>query len=76
MIWQLTPVGLPRVVVRNVTNPRNDNLHDMTPVKLLTSAPLVIIAFWIAYPKPFRFGGTVRIRSFHVRGKDYPRVSL
>jgi NADH-quinone oxidoreductase subunit M len=43
-----------RVFFGQVTNPKNEKLHDLTPREVLTFAPLLIMAFWIGlYPKPF-----------------------
>jgi hypothetical protein len=43
-----------RVFFGTVTNPKNENLHDLTPREILTFAPLIIMALWIGlYPKPF-----------------------
>jgi NADH-quinone oxidoreductase subunit M len=43
-----------RVFFGQVTNPKNEKLHDLTPREVLTFAPLIIMAFWIGlYPKPF-----------------------
>jgi NADH-quinone oxidoreductase subunit M len=43
-----------RVFFGTVTNPKNENLHDLTPREVLTFVPLLIMAFWIGlYPKPF-----------------------
>jgi NADH-quinone oxidoreductase subunit M len=43
-----------RVFFGNVTNPKNEKLHDLTPREVLTFVPLIIAAFWIGlYPKPF-----------------------
>jgi NADH-quinone oxidoreductase subunit M len=43
-----------RVFFGNVTNPKNEKLHDLTPREVLTFVPLLIMAFWIGlYPKPF-----------------------
>jgi NADH-quinone oxidoreductase subunit M len=43
-----------RVFFGQVTNPKNEKLHDLTPREVLTFVPLIIMAFWIGlYPKPF-----------------------
>jgi NADH-quinone oxidoreductase subunit M len=43
-----------RVFFGPITNPKNQNLHDLTPRELATFVPLVILAVWIGvYPKPF-----------------------
>src|SRR5437660_1785621 len=43
-----------RVFFGSVTNPKNENLHDLTPRELVTFVPLIIMAFWVGlYPKPF-----------------------
>jgi NADH-quinone oxidoreductase subunit M len=43
-----------RVFFGTVTNPKNENLHDLTPREVATFVPLLIMAFWIGiYPKPF-----------------------
>jgi NADH-quinone oxidoreductase subunit M len=43
-----------RVFFGQVTNPKNEKLHDLNARELLCFAPLVIAAFWIGlYPKPF-----------------------
>ena len=43
-----------RVFFGEVTNPKNEKLHDLTPREVLTFVPLIIMAFWIGlYPKPF-----------------------
>ncbi len=43
-----------RVFFGQVTNPKNEKLHDLTPREVFTFAPLVIMALWIGlYPKPF-----------------------
>ncbi len=43
-----------RVFFGPITNPRNEQLRDLTPREVLYFAPLVIAAFWIGlYPKPF-----------------------
>ncbi|MBV8205812.1 MAG: NADH-quinone oxidoreductase subunit M [Acidobacteria bacterium] len=43
-----------RVFFGNVTNPKNEHLHDLTPREVLTFAPLIVMAVWIGvYPKPF-----------------------
>jgi NADH-quinone oxidoreductase subunit M len=43
-----------RVFFGNVTNPKNEKLHDLTPREILTFVPLIIAALWIGlYPKPF-----------------------
>ena len=43
-----------RVFFGQVTNPKNEKLHDLTPREVLTFVPLLIMAFWIGlYPKPF-----------------------
>jgi NADH-quinone oxidoreductase subunit M len=42
-----------RVYFGKVENPKNQNLHDLTPREILTFAPLLIAALWIGiYPKP------------------------
>src|SRR5216684_4154889 len=66
-----------RVFFGNVTNPKNEQLHDLTPRELLTFVPLVILAFWIGlYPKPFFqiLEQPVNQIVYTVRGKDYPGV--
>jgi NADH-quinone oxidoreductase subunit M len=43
-----------RVFFGTVTNPKNENLHDLAPREILTFAPLIIMVLWIGlYPKPF-----------------------
>jgi len=43
-----------RVFFGQVTNPKNEKLHDLNSRELLCFAPLIIAAFWIGlYPKPF-----------------------
>ena len=43
-----------RVFFGQVTNPKNEKLHDLTPREVLTFVPLIMMAFWIGlYPKPF-----------------------
>jgi NADH-quinone oxidoreductase subunit M len=43
-----------RVFFGTVTNPKNENLKDLTPREVATFVPLVIMALWIGlYPKPF-----------------------
>src|SRR5438128_7265580 len=43
-----------RVFFGKVTNPKNENLPDLSPREILTFAPLIIMALWIGlYPKPF-----------------------
>lgn len=43
-----------RVFFGTVTNPKNENLVDLTPREVLTFVPLLIMAFAIGlYPKPF-----------------------
>src|SRR5271157_1151948 len=43
-----------RVFFGQVTNPKNEKLHDLTPREVATFAPLIVMAFWIGlYPKPF-----------------------
>jgi len=43
-----------RVFFGQVTNPKNEKLHDLTPREVATFVPLIIMAFWIGlYPKPF-----------------------
>jgi NADH-quinone oxidoreductase subunit M len=43
-----------RVFFGAVTNPKNENLQDLTPREVLTFTPLLVMAFWIGlYPKPF-----------------------
>src|ERR1700730_195695 len=43
-----------RVFFGTITNPKNEELHDLTPREVLTFAPLIIMALWIGlYPKPF-----------------------
>jgi len=43
-----------RVFFGQVTNPKNEKLHDLTPREIATFAPLIVMAFWIGlYPKPF-----------------------
>src|SRR5512140_155695 len=42
-----------RVYFGKVTNPKNQNLHDLTPREILTFVPLLILAVAIGvYPKP------------------------
>jgi NADH-quinone oxidoreductase subunit M len=42
-----------RVYFGKVENPKNQNLHDLTPREILTFVPLLILAVWIGvYPKP------------------------
>ena len=54
-----------RVFFGNVTNPKNEKLHDLTGREILTFAPLVIVAFWIGlYPAPF----------FHVLDKPVNKI--
>ncbi|MDP9268530.1 MAG: NADH-quinone oxidoreductase subunit M [Acidobacteriota bacterium] len=43
-----------RVFFGPVTNPKNQNLPDLTPREIATFVPLLILAVWIGvYPKPF-----------------------
>jgi NADH-quinone oxidoreductase subunit M len=43
-----------RVFFGPVTNPKNQDLHDLTPREIATFVPLLILAVWIGvYPKPF-----------------------
>ena len=43
-----------RVFFGNITNPKNEKLHDLTRREVMTFVPLLIVAFWIGlYPKPF-----------------------
>jgi NADH-quinone oxidoreductase subunit M len=43
-----------RVFFGAVTNPKNENLHDLTGREILTLVPLVVMSLWIGlYPKPF-----------------------
>jgi NADH-quinone oxidoreductase subunit M len=43
-----------RVFFGNVTNPKNEKLHDLTPREVVTFVPLIAAALWIGlYPKPF-----------------------
>src|SRR5205807_3453495 len=43
-----------RVFFGPVTNPKNQNLHDLTPREIATFVPLIVLAVWIGvYPKPF-----------------------
>jgi NADH-quinone oxidoreductase subunit M len=43
-----------RVFFGNVTNPKNENLPDLSAREVLTFAPLLVMAVWIGvYPKPF-----------------------
>jgi len=43
-----------RVFFGQVTNPKNEKLHDLTAREILVFTPLLIMAFWIGlYPKPF-----------------------
>jgi NADH-quinone oxidoreductase subunit M len=43
-----------RVFFGQVTNAKNEKLHDLTPREVLYFTPLLIMAFWIGlYPKPF-----------------------
>jgi NADH-quinone oxidoreductase subunit M len=43
-----------RVFFGPVSNPKNQNLPDLSPREIVTFAPLVVLAFWIGiYPKPF-----------------------
>jgi len=43
-----------RVFLGTVTNPKNENLHDLTGREVLTLVPLVVMSLWIGvYPKPF-----------------------
>src|SRR5437870_3682801 len=40
-----------RVFFGAVTNPKNENLHDLTPREVLTFVPLIIMALWMRlYP--------------------------
>src|SRR5579862_6535498 len=43
-----------RVFFGQVTNPKNEKLHDLSAREVWTFAPLLIMALWIGlYPKPF-----------------------
>jgi len=43
-----------RVFFGQVTNPKNEKLHDLNAREVWTFAPLLVIALWIGlYPKPF-----------------------
>src|SRR5205823_8277255 len=43
-----------RVFFGKVTNPKNENLPDLSVRELVYFLPLLIMAFWIGlYPKPF-----------------------
>ena len=43
-----------RIFFGAVTNPKNQNLQDLTPREIATFVPLIILAVWIGvYPKPF-----------------------
>src|SRR3954469_11344227 len=43
-----------RVFFGTITNPKNEELNDLTPREILTFAPLIVMALWIGlYPKPF-----------------------
>jgi NADH-quinone oxidoreductase subunit M len=43
-----------RVFFGQVTNPKNEKLHDLNLRETITFVPLIILAFWIGlYPKPF-----------------------
>ena len=43
-----------RTMFGNITNPKNENLPDLTMREVVTFVPLLILAVWIGlYPKPF-----------------------
>ena len=43
-----------RTMFGTVTNPKNENLPDLTMREFMTFAPLLVLAVWIGlYPKPF-----------------------
>ena len=43
-----------RTMFGNITNPKNENLPDLTMREVCTFVPLLILAVWIGlYPKPF-----------------------
>ena len=44
-----------RVFFGPVTNPKNENLHDLTPREVATFVPLLIMAFWILGSTPMPF---------------------
>ena len=43
-----------RTMFGNITNPKNENLSDLTMREVCTFVPLLVLAVWIGlYPKPF-----------------------
>jgi NADH-quinone oxidoreductase subunit M len=43
-----------RTMFGNITNPKNENLPDLSAREIWTFVPLLVLAVWIGlYPKPF-----------------------